>query len=255
MKNFLLSTIALIGLLFVSCSHEQTGDPFDEGEPLKVTYSLKFDEIPPTRAFADGSNINTLYAAIYEVAEDGGYTFDAENSQLGNIIMLDSENCAEIDCSLKRGSSYKLIFFAEVDGAYSPSFSADGAVLDMKDGALANDENRDAFCCVVETGVITSSVQGGDISMKRPFGQVNIFAKKDGQLAPGSSSLSVKGMPTKLDFLTGVLSGGEDETYVFSENDCPSSEDAFGDYSGDYYYIGMNYVLAAESESMCSAVP
>lgn len=115
----------------------------------------------------------------------------------------------------------------------------------------ANDESRDAFYGMYETGTVTGNIDltGSAISLKRPFAQVNVLVPVAIFVDPTSSvtsSMSIENAPTVLNLATRETSDPADWTFFSASIDEP----AFGSYANaitPHKYVAMNYVLVDQS--------
>lgn len=252
MKKFLYSLIALAGLMTAaSCQPDKlVGGPAgaNDGTLVDATFSVSLGTA--TKAFASGDQANKLYAGLYKVVS-GGYEYVADTK----VAVSGLKAQVVFEKGLKRGESYKVVFWAqhEADGftpPYTVVLNSATPTITVATSGSANDDLRDAFYGVYETGTVTTAVtiEEGDsaIKLKRPFAQINILVHNNNidNTSPTTrtSLMTVAGAPNVLNLLSGVASGSE--TYSFTS--ASISEAAFGTFAADYQYMAMNYVLPAQ---------
>ena len=264
MKKLLYSLLTLTALLAVaSCQKEQPVDPYQDGDAVNASFSVYMGDAM-TKAFADGTTVNTVDAALYEVGGTNDaptYTFIA---QADPAEIKDLKATVAVNGKLKKGKEYRMVFWAYAKAAATGSETAatTGAdaggttaaaspyavawdpapVVTVTPTGAANDEARDAFFGTFDTGVVMGDVTAEkDIPLVRPFSQVNVLVPV-GNVTDGASvtsSMTVKQAPTVLNLNTKETS--EPKDYVFAV--APMKEPAFGGYAQSHKYVAMNYIL------------
>lgn len=250
MKKLLYSLLTLAAALTVaSCQKEQPTSSYGDGDAVNASFAVSMSDAL-TKAFADGTTVDTVDAALYEVGGTNDaptYTFitEADPATIANLKAK-----VEINGKLKKGKQYRVVFWASkkaTTGAETTSSPYTVAwdpapVVTVTPTGDANDEARDAFFGTFDTGVVTGDVTTEkDIPLVRPFAQVNVLVP-GGNIADGasiSSSMTVKQAPTTLNLNTGETDTPAD--YVFAV--APMAEPAFGGYAQSHKYVAMNYVL------------
>ena len=248
---FLFTLAAALGV--ASCQLDKIGGPAnpDDGTLVDATFSMVLGT--NTKAFADGTTVDKLYAGIYELGADGSFTWVADNSSAPVTI---SSKTATVTFSgkLQRGKSYRVVSWAQKSGApYTIDWATSGTagpVVTATATGNANDENRDAFFGTYDTGEVTGNIDltNSPITLKRPFAQVNVLvpnASISDASAAVSSSMTVAQAPTKLNLATKATSSPADWTF----NTAAITESAFGNYSNTHKYVAMNYVLVNQTGS------
>ena len=258
MKRLLYSLLAFAALLSAaSCVKEPVSvpDPADGGIPVPVTFNLDLGlalskaDAPASTALDDGSRVNKVFAAVFgsdgsliSTSRIGGTGYDATATMSGGK--------ASVTITLSRGQEYKVVFFAQKDDTYTLSF-ADGnrATFAYKQGLKANDPDLDAFWAVVD---VTSSVTSYNVTLKRPFAQVNVLVPA-GNVPEGktqfSSAMTVKAAPVSFDLFAGKA-GSDVKDLTFADNAIAAP--AFGKYApaggvAAYQWVAMNFVLVPAS--------
>ena len=251
MKKLLYSLLTLAGLLTAaSCQPDKLiGGSAAAGEgTVNATFSVELG--PQTKAIADGTTANKLYAGIYEVnvsQQVTTYTWVADNADAPVAISAKAASVT-FNGKIELGKSYKVVFWAqEQDAPYAIDWAktaTTGPTITVTPTGDANDEARDAFFGVYETGTVSGSIDltGSPVSLKRPFAQVNILvpnANIADLTAAVTSMMTVAQAPTVLNLITKETSDPADWTFSATT----FAEAAFGSYASTHKYVAMNYVL------------
>ena len=235
--------VIAVMLFAASCVKDVIGIKVVKNADITLAVSLGAD----TKAFADGTTVDKLYAGLYEITDSDKFVWVADNSA-EPVSINGKAATVSFPGKLQGGQSYRVVFWAQKEGApYSIDWAAaatSGPVVTAAPTGAANDESRDAFYGYFDTGVVTGNVDKTDtpISLKRPFAQVNVLVSKDNfndPTAAVSSSMTVAQAPTVLNLATKATSVPAD--WTFSE--AVIAEPAFGTYADAYRYVAMNYVL------------
>ena len=251
MKKFFYFLFAASALLSAaSCTQEplDCADPALGGKPKTVTFSvgllptLTKADVPVTTELDNGAGEYQLYAAAFST-KDGTLISTSKIGGTGyDPVASIKDGKAEVSLVLNTGQDYKVVFFAQKEGAYDVAFaSSNVATFSFKDGVKANSADLDAFCATVDVLGTTVSYS---VTLKRPFAQVNVIVPGEnlpvGQTA-FKSTMKVKA-PKTYD-LFGEMATGDVAEIVFAENAITAP--AFGKYAGEtpYKWVGMNYVL------------
>lgn len=255
MKKILYSLLTLFAVFSVaSCTQEplDCADPAQGGKPVTVTFSvglrpmLTKADVPVTTEMDNGAGEYQLYVAAFST-KDGTLISTSKIGGTGyDPVASIKDGKAEVSLVLNTGQDYKVVFFAQKEGAYDVAFaSGNVATFSFKDGVKANSADLDAFCATVDVLGTTLSYS---VTLKRPFAQINVIVPGDnlpvGQTA-FKSTMKVKA-PKTYDLFGGKATGDAAEI-VFAEN--AIAVPAFGKYAGEtpYKWIGMNYVLVPAS--------
>lgn len=251
MKKLIYSLIALAGLFtLASCQPDKLiGGSAAAGEgTVNATFCVELG--PQTKAIADGTTADKLYAGIYEVSGTT-YTWVADNADAPVAISAKTASVT-FNGKIELGKSYKVVFWAQKqDAPYAIDWAksaATGPAVTVTATGEANDEARDAFFGVYETGTVTGSIDltGSPVSLKRPFAQVNVLVPNDNVAdltAAVTSSMTVAQAPTVLNLVTKETSDPADWTFSAAA----ISEAAFGTYASTHKYVAMNYILVDQT--------
>lgn len=235
---------AVIGMMLAtSCSNDEFDEQFENETP--VTFSLGLENAMSTRAISDGSGVNKLIYAVFDKA--GNRVAQSDDS---------AEFPFEEKISLVKGEQYTAVFWAQNEACSAYSISEDFTTITVNyDGALNNDETRDAFFRS-ETFTVKEGVSL-NIILKRPFAQVNMGVKMaDWQTSAYAgfkitkSSVEIKQAATTLNLVDGLVGSPVDVT--FAVNAIPADDKLIVDLNHDgeveeYKYLSMCYFLANDS--------
>jgi len=241
MKKFVYSILTLAGLFaMASCQLEQPVSPYG-ADTVSASFTVDLGDL--TKAYADGTKADRLQAGLYERGQ-AGYTYvdkvtDAEVSGKAGTIAFNGK--------LEKGKEYVVAFWAQDADctAYALDWGASAPVVTVTPTGNANDDTRDAFFGIYETGVVSGNITATSVTLKRPFAQVNVMVPV-GNVTQGAtirSNMTVAQAPTTLNLITKAT--GTPADYVFAETTI--AEDAFGDYAGTHIYAAMNYVLVDQT--------
>ena len=250
MKKLFYSLLTIAAAMVVSsCQKEIEQGPVVDGSTVNASFSINLGTA--TKAFADGTSVDQLYAGIYEIGANDAYTWVADNADAPVAISAGAATVT-FNGKIALGKSYKVVFWAQKEGApyaidWAKSATTGPAVTATATGA-ANDETRDAFFGAYETGTVTGSIDltGSPVTLKRPFAQVNVLvpvANFADANAAVTSSMTVAQAPTVLNLATKATSDPADWTF----SPAAIAEGAFGSYSSTHKYVAMNYVLVDQS--------
>ncbi len=242
-KKIFLGMSAMAMLFATSCK-----DDFAEsfvGDQATVEFSISTPEIG-TRAYSDGTTATKLQYAVY----------DAAGEELTALTETDGEinGSTTVTLDLTTGETYSVIFWAAAENApYTVNFASKTMTVNYN-GAVSNDESRDAFYKYHTFTV--SGAQTENIELKRPFAQLNI-GTEDYQKAteagytPTKSAVTVKNIYSTLNLASGAVS--DDVEVTFDYNAIPGKVDNVDaeDFPvAGYEYLAMNYLLVGADQEV-----
>lgn len=250
-KKLLLNAAVLATMLTsISCSQEEVAGG-QAGDESVVTFTAQLPGSPQSKAIGDGMTATTLSYAVY-----------AQGTKTPLITSEDevtfTNGQATISLRLASGKSYDFLFWADaydsedVNAPYTVNFNTQRLTIDY-DAAktLSNDESRDAFF-----GTTTLEVKGavnGNVTLKRPFAQLNIGTNDMEDAADTGlktsalrTSVTVKNVYTNLNLMNGKV--GKDVTVTFEENDIPEGQ--FTANGNTYDYLALNYLLVGTDKGV-----
>ena len=238
MNNNLLFTMlaASTMMLATGCSSSDDTVATQESNLATVSFSVQADAVVGTRAISDGTGADEL---IYRV-------FDKE----GHVI---SASLAKKTVYLAKGQTYKVAFWAQ-DANCTAYTVDDNMGVTVNYAGVNNDETRDAFFKTVD--VTVTGDMSVDVTLKRPFAQINVGCTTDDWNAAQASNINVKtsavtikDAATKLNVIDGTVSGNQDVTYAAANIPTETLKvDADGDGTKEEYkYLSMCYILPNET--------
>ena len=195
---------------------------------------------PQMRAYSLGQLANNLKYAVY----------DADGNILPELTVTDAEinGKTNVKIELANNKSYSIIFWAEADNApYTVDF-ANKTVTVNYNGAVCNDESRDAFYAYKPFRVEGAATI--EVELRRPFAQVNVGASdlaaaQNSGFDPKSSSLKVKNVFSTLNLVDGTASNDVAEV-TFGTADIPAATETFP--VTNHAYMAMSYVLVGKDK-------
>ena len=178
MKNYNKILLALAALFFVtSCALEEMSfmSGPEEGGEVVMTFKPKFEDFESvTKAIGKGERVDELLVQVYE--NGGSAPICSE--------VYEKEDWDDIDIPFYYGKKYQVYFWA-YDSDLNPYVIGedglkDGVSVEYPDGALAYDalEILDAFYAVKDVDLSTNDDTRVNVSLTRPFAQVNLVADK-----------------------------------------------------------------------------
>ncbi|MBR2026154.1 MAG: leucine-rich repeat protein [Alistipes sp.] len=206
---------------------------------------------PQMRSYSDGMTATKLQYAVYEVKVEG------ENktlSYLENLTAAGDEaktlvnGAANVKIELANNKKYAAIFWASaaVDAPYTFNPAAMTVTVNYN-GAVCNDESRDAFYAYKEFEVKGAATLG--VELRRPFAQVNVGTSDLAEAAksnfvPETSALVVKNVFSTLNLVDGTATDNVTEV-TFAAATVPSGEEF---KVAGHDYLAMSYVLVGKDK-------
>ena len=165
MKTFKYLAAAALTFLAVGCNKEQVTEVPD-GQMVDVTFTAALPGEMATKALGDGQTAKNLYVSVYEN--------DADKTHLGNLDKTAkfTDLKTQVTFSLVKGKTYNFVFWAQAEDATCYNIDDLKNIKISYEGAVANDEKRDAFYATRKelkvNGALTETIK-----LYRPFAQVN----------------------------------------------------------------------------------
>ena len=250
MKKPFLVLSAIAAFYMTSCKQELMSD-LDINNSVEVTFSIGTENNLSSRAIGDEILVDKVACAV----------FDVNGRELKNLketvdITYNNENkpTATFSTRLAKGHNYRLAFFA---------YKSDAGVYNVDDlknitidteKLKANDKNCDAFSAYYEIEA-EKTIQAihEQVTLKRPFAQLNFGIDEDEKKAAEDAGIDVKKTQVIVSNIYKAFSAyadevvGEAEEILFNMNDIP--EEKFELNGKKYSYIAMNYLLVRNSGS------
>ena len=249
-KHFLFTMLAASTMMLATgCSSSDDTVATQESNLATVSFSVQADAVAGTRAISDGSGADEL---IYRVFDKDGNSVGtlAQKTETGLTDLLTGH---KVTLYLAKGQTYKVAFWAQ-DADCTAYTVDDNMGVTVSYTGTNNDETRDAFFKTVD--VTVTGDMSVDVTLKRPFAQINVGCTDDDWNAAQASginvqtsSVTVKDAATKLNVIDGTVSGSQDVTYTAAN--IPTEKlkvDADGDGTKEEYnYLSMCYILPNET--------
>ena len=207
-----------------------------------LTLNMGLDGAVQTRAIGDGSGADHL---IYAVFDENGTPIEGIEPVSKDVTFPTTETI-----TLAKGQTYRIAFWAQNKACTAYEVSDEMVVTIDYEGALSNDETRDAFFKTVQVTVTGDAEL--DVELTRPFAQLNVGVYEDDWKAGVNAGITVttskavvKQAASTLNLLDGTVADPKDVTFDFAA--IPAG-DLSVDLDGDgtpktYKYLSMNYIL------------
>lgn len=243
MKTFKYLAAAALTMLAVSCNKEQVTEVPD-GQMVDVTFTAALPGEMATKALGDGQTAKNLYVSVYEN--------DAEKSHLGDLdkTATFTDLKTQVTFSLVKGKTYNFVFWAQAEGATCYDIDDLKNIKISYEGAVANDETRDAFYAtrkeLTVNGALTETIK-----LYRPFAQVNfgtadLFDAAAAGFIPAQSAFTATDVANVFDTFNaeGKVEGPATDKVTFAKAEIPGGGETLVTKDGTkYLWMTMNYIL------------
>lgn len=243
MKTFKYLAAAALTMLAVSCNKEQVAEVPD-GQMVDVTFTAALPGEMATKALGDGQTAKTLHVSVYEN--------DTEKSHLGDLdkTATFTDLKTQVTFSLVKGKTYNFVFWAQAEGATCYDIDDLKNIKISYDGAVANDETRDAFYATRKelkvNGALTETIK-----LYRPFAQVNfgtadLFDAAAAGFIPAQSAFTATDVANVFDTFNaeGKVEGPATDKVTFAKAEIPGGGETLVTKDGTkYLWMTMNYIL------------
>lgn len=249
--NLLIISAAAI-MLGASCSQEDVVPAVTPDGDGNVTFTICADGAVSSRAFGDGKTALKLQYAVYEAGKKTPVitVLDGDPKQ---VTFAEGSLSTTVNLKLVNGKDYDILFWADSEDApYTFTPSEQTVTIDYATMPAVNDEARDAFYLLENTGVISGPI-AKTIYLKRPFAQVNLgtddltadeVVRVYGTAAANlRTSVKVKAYST-LNLATKEVK--DEKELTFTAGAIPTDE-TFP--VAPYQYLNMNYLLVPQTQS------
>ncbi|MBQ7828290.1 MAG: hypothetical protein IJ386_08505, partial [Clostridia bacterium] len=252
MKNVLHSLLAVVTVLFMAaCSEDQLSG--ERGNEVNVTFTTNLAGAIQSKTISDGLTVDQLIFKVFKKGANGEYSAIEKLEQTVSV----SGKQATVSVQLAKGETYSFLFWAQKSGNKFYTVGEDGSIS-VTYGTAANDESRDAFFAVIDQKPVDGAFSM-DVTLRRPFAQINLGTEdEEAAVAAGitlanlKSAITVKNIPTKLNAFTGTVD--EETDITFTAADIPARlGETLTVKEKEYYYLGMNYILAESEQSLVDA--
>lgn len=243
MKTFKYLAAAALTMLAVSCNKEQVTEVPD-GQMVDVTFTAALPGEMATKALGDGQTAKTLYVSVYEN--------DTEKTHLGDLdkTATFTDLKTQVTFSLVKGKTYNFVFWAQAECATCYDIDDLKNIKISYDGAVANDETRDAFYATRKelkvNGALTETIK-----LYRPFAQVNfgtadLFDAAAAGFIPAQSAFTATDVANVFDTFNaeGKVEGPATDKVTFAKAEIPGGGETLVTKDGTkYLWMTMNYIL------------
>ena len=242
MKKIIIPAISLAALLLTGACSIDERTSGDNGNEAMLTLNMGLDGAVQTRAIGDGSGADHL---IYAVFDENGKPIKGLEQVSKEVTFPTTETI-----TLAKGQTYKIAFWAQNKACTAYKVSDEMVVTIDYEGALSNDETRDAFFKTVEVTVTGDAEL--DVELTRPFAQINVGVTTEdwntamaAGIAITESKAVVNQAASTLYLIDGTVENPVDVTFGFAKiPDGNLSVVLDGDGTPETYkYLSMNYIL------------
>lgn len=252
MKKYFLNFICIAAaILTASCTRVEAPDTL--GAEADVTFKVTTPQLA-TRAIGDGTTATNLYYGVYSVSTDANntttYTRINEISKTSSAQTINNRTTT-VSLKLVNGKKYALLFWAANPNSVA---TVDWGNITMSyNPTTANTEAYDAFYHYEEF-IVTGAINK-DISLKRPFAQINIgtndmVAATAAGMTVEETALTVEDVYTGMDLKTGDVTGNPTSVTYASSSVSAFDNEEFP-VAGNKY-MTMNYILVNEEKELTS---
>lgn len=261
-KHFLLPAVCATALLAASCSNDDIPQMSDNG---LTTFTVELPATLSSRSFGDGQTANYLFAAIY--GSDGQLLFsnfgDGKNADSMTIVNFNdaAKPMASLTVPLVKDADYQVVFWAQSyankDTGSPYEFDPDTRSITVDYSKIdVNTDDADAFYGQLS---FKSSGASHPVTLKRPFGQLNIGtddlkAAANAGMTVTQAGVTVTGVANTLNLFNGNITSSEDfsSTQTFAMQNLPGTAPQPAEVfpvSGTpaYDYLTMGYFLVGEN--------
>lgn len=240
MKTFKYLAAAALTFLAVGCNKEQVTEVPD-GQMVDVTFTAALPGEMATKALGDGQTAKTLHVSVYE-NDDAKTKLDLDKTATFTDLKT------QVTFSLVKGKTYNFVFWAQAEGATCYNIDDLKNIKISYEGAVANDEKRDAFYATRKelkvNGALTETIK-----LYRPFAQVN-FGTADLREAADAGFVPVKSAFTATDVANvfdtfnaeGKVEGTATDKVTFAAAKIPVEPLVIKDGT-KYAWMTMNYII------------
>ena len=243
MKTFKYLAAAALTFLAVGCNKEQVAEVPD-GQMVDVTFTAALPGEMATKALGDGQTAKNLYVSVYE--NDADKTHLADLDKTAKFTDLKTQ----VKFSLVKGKTYNFVFWAQAEGATCYNIDDLKNIKISYDGAVANDETRDAFYATRKelkvNGALTETIK-----LYRPFAQVNfgtadLFDAAAAGFIPAQSAFTATDVANVFDTFNaeGKVEGPATDKVTFAKAEIPGGGETLVTKDGTkYLWMTMNYII------------
>ena len=243
MKTFKYLAAAALTFLAVGCNKEQVTEVPD-GQMVDVTFTAALPGEMATKALGDGQTAKNLYVSVYENDTEKTHLVDLDKTAKFTDLKT------QVKFSLVKGKTYNFVFWAQAEGATCYDIDDLKNIKISYEGAVANDETRDAFYATRKelkvNGALTETIK-----LYRPFAQVN-FGTADlleaaaAGFIPAQSAFTATDVANVFDTFNaeGKVEGPATDKVTFAKAEIPGGGETLVTKDGTkYLWMTMNYII------------
>ena len=243
MKTFKYLAAAALTFLAVGCNKEQVAEVPD-GQMVDVTFTAALPGEMATKALGDGQTAKNLYVSVYENDTEKTHLVDLDKTAKFTDLKT------QVKFSLVKGKTYNFVFWAQAEGATCYDIDDLKNIKISYEGAVANDETRDAFYATRKelkvNGALTETIK-----LYRPFAQVNfgtadLFDAAAAGFIPAQSAFTATDVANVFDTFNaeGKVEGPATDKVTFAKAEIPGGGETLVTKDGTkYLWMTMNYIL------------
>lgn len=214
--------LVLVSASIVSCSED-----LPEADDAKVCFTTTIPAGSRTRAFGDGTSVNTLIVGVF----NGSGEVDRKTFPV-------SGSTVDVRLTLAQNQTYDFVFWA-YDKSCDIYDMADltGIKMSVQEQPVTfgQAEAADAFFAVVKDVAITGN-SSRSVELVRPLAQINVGTTGKAVTA----IFTVKGVPDTFHPFTNTVSRATNYTWNFTE----TTGETFTVDGAEYNYLVMGYLFA-----------
>ena len=241
MKTFKYLAAAALTFLAVGCNKERVTEVPD-GQMVDVTFTAALPGEMATKALGDGQTAKNLYVSVYENDTEKTHLVDLDKTAKFTDLKT------QVKFSLVKGKTYNFVFWAQAEGATCYDIDDLKNIKISYEGAVANDEKRDAFYATRKelkvNGALTETIK-----LYRPFAQVN-FGTADLLEAAAAGFVPKQSVFTATDIANvfdtfnaeGKVEGPATDKVTFAAAELPAEPLVIKDGT-KYAWMTMNYII------------
>ena len=243
MKTFKYLAAAALTFLAVGCNKERVTEVPD-GQMVDVTFTAALPGEMATKALGDGQTAKNLYVSVYENDTEKTHLVDLDKTAKFTDLKT------QVKFSLVKGKTYNFVFWAQAEGATCYNIDDLKNIKVSYEGAVANDENRDAFYATRKelkvNGALTETIK-----LYRPFAQVNfgtadLFDAAAAGFIPAQSAFTATDVANVFDTFNaeGKVEGPATDKVTFAKAEIPGGGETLVTKDGTkYLWMTMNYII------------
>lgn len=217
-----LAVLVLVSAGIVSCSKD-----LPEAGDAKVSFTATIPAGSRTRAFGDGTSVNTLVVGVFN-----------ESGEVDRKTFPVSGSTVDVRLTLVQNQTYDFVFWAYDENCDIYDMAdLTGIKMSVQEQPVTfgQAEAADAFFAVVKDIVITGS-SSNRVELVRPLAQINVGTTGTAVTA----TFTVKGVPDTFHPFTNTVSGATNQTWNFTE----ATTEKFTVDGMEYNYLAMGYLFA-----------